>query len=112
MPSERLRLIDIRDNIRMAQAWTVGLTASALAADTLRFYAVIRCLEIIPEASRSVGADVRQHHPDIPWFQIAGPGNVYRHDYERVDAEITMGTVIGALPPLLAAVEAELATDP
>lgn len=112
MPSKRSRLIDIRDHIRLAQSWVAGLSVDALGADTQRFYAVVRCLEIISEASRSVGVDVRARHPGIPWFRIASAGNVYRHDYERVDAAIVMGTVVDSLPPLLAAVEAELAANP
>jgi uncharacterized protein with HEPN domain len=112
MRSDRSRLVDIRDHIRMAQSWVNGISSEELGVDVQRFYAVVRCLEIISEASRFVGPDIKERHPDIPWFRVAGAGNVYRHDYERVDAEIIMGTVIDALPPLLAAVEAELATDP
>ena len=39
-------------------------------------------------------------------------GNVYRHDYPAVRADIIWGTIQNALPPLLIAVEAELASRP
>lgn len=42
---------------------------------------------------------------------IAGGGNVYRHDYEDVNERLIWRTARTALPPLLAAVEAELADD-
>jgi uncharacterized protein with HEPN domain len=41
---------------------------------------VTRCLEIISEASRRLPESLKARHPEIPWKQIAGAGNVYRHD--------------------------------
>jgi uncharacterized protein with HEPN domain len=54
---------------------------------------------------------VKARHPDIGWKQIAGAGNIYRHDYEDVVAEFVWETVQRALPPLRAAIEAELNRD-
>ena len=41
-------------------------------------------------------------------LQMAGAGNVYRHDYEDVAAEFVWETVERALPPLRIAIEIEL----
>jgi uncharacterized protein with HEPN domain len=38
-----------------------------------------------------------------------GAGNVYRHDYEDVAAQLVWDTVERALPPLRAVVELEIA---
>jgi hypothetical protein len=70
--------------------------------------AVTRCLEIISEASRRLPEDVKARHPAIGWKQMAGAGNVYRHDYEDVAAEFVWETVVRALPPLRAVIEIEL----
>jgi uncharacterized protein with HEPN domain len=51
---------------------------------------------------------VKARHPDIGWKQMAGAGNVYRHDYEDVAAEFVWETVERALPPLRTAIEIEL----
>jgi uncharacterized protein with HEPN domain len=72
------------------------------------FYALTRCLEVISEASRRLSEELNARHPEIPWRQIAGSGNVYRHDYEDVLHRLVWGTVHGALPILRAAIEAEL----
>jgi hypothetical protein len=40
-------LIDIRDNIGLAEQLAIGLSVEALKADRRTFYAVPRCLEII-----------------------------------------------------------------
>jgi uncharacterized protein with HEPN domain len=52
---------------------------------------------------------LKARHPDIPWREIAGAGNVYRHDYEDVAANRVWDTVQTALPTLRAVVEQELA---
>ncbi|WP_348637543.1 HepT-like ribonuclease domain-containing protein [Bradyrhizobium sp. ISRA443] len=67
-----------------------------------------RCLEIISEASRRLPADLKARHPGIVWKQMAGAGNVYRHDYEDVAAQFVWDTVELALPPLRAVVEQEI----
>jgi uncharacterized protein with HEPN domain len=74
-------------------------------------YAVTRCLEIISEASRRLPEQLKARHPAIGWKQMAGAGNVYRHDYEDVAAEFVWETVVRALPPLRNVIESELERD-
>ena len=50
---------------------------------------------------------MKSRHPDIPWKDIAGAGNVYRHDYEEISTVMIWNTV-KALPHLLEVVEEEL----
>ena len=104
----RVRLVDIRHNIYLVQSWMSGLSFERFAEDTMRVYAVVRALEIISEASRGVQSDVKSRHPTISWSSMAGAGNVYRHDYDDVAEQLVWKTATTALPPLLAAVEAEL----
>src|ERR1700722_14752907 len=109
-PSDpRKRLLDIRDNIRLARAFIEGVDFDAFRDNQLLFYAVTRALEIISEASRRLPDDMKARHPNIPWVEMAGAGNVYRHDYEEVRQLLVWGTVHNRLPVLLAAIEQELA---
>jgi uncharacterized protein with HEPN domain len=109
-PSDpRKRLLDIRDNIRLARAFIEGVDFDAFRDNQLLFYAVTRALEIISEASRRLPDDMKARHPNIPWIEMAGAGNVYRHDYEDVRQRLVWGTVHNRFPALLAAVEQELA---
>ncbi len=105
----RRRLNDIRHHIRLAQHFLGGLGSDQFRDDILRFYAVTRCLEIISEASRRLPDEITARHPSIGWKEMAGAGNVYRHDYEDVAARRVWNTVHRALPPLLVVVETELA---
>jgi uncharacterized protein with HEPN domain len=69
---------------------------------------VTRCLEIISEASRRLPDELKARHPSIAWKQMAGAGNVYRHDYEDVAAHYVWETVQRALPALRVVIEQEL----
>lgn len=113
MLSERARkaLLDIRENILLAETWTAGLTLARFAENRMVFYAVTRCLEIISEASRRLPPDLKRRHPDIEWRDMRDAGNIYRHDYDGVQEHIILRTVREALPPLLLAVQVEIAAS-
>ena len=104
----RRKLLDIRENGKLARDWIEGMSASDFAADVKTFYAVTRALEVISEASRGIDLESKARFSHLPWGDIAGAGNIYRHDYEEVSAVLVWKTVAVALSPLLAAVEAEL----
>jgi uncharacterized protein with HEPN domain len=110
MRSERshTHLVHIRDNILLAQGFVGEMSYAEFQADIRTVYAVIRCLEIISEASRRVDPDVKARHPQLPWMDMAGAGNVYRHDYENVRQALVWKTVKNALLDLLAVIEQEL----
>ena len=113
-PSERERdaCHDIVANARRAKTFIGGSTFEAFVADDRTSYAVVRCLEIVSEASRRLSTETRSRHPDVPWRQIADAGNFYRHAYHGVSLDIVWLTVHDELPVLVAAVEAELARSP
>jgi uncharacterized protein with HEPN domain len=110
MPSKAAdaALRDILHHIELAQRWSAGFDRASFANDGRTVYAVTRCLEIISEASRRLPDGLKARHPSIAWKQMAGAGNVYRHDYEDVAAQYVWDTVQRALPPLRAAIEQEL----
>jgi uncharacterized protein with HEPN domain len=96
-------------------SYSAGRIAGARSAlvwhgtdDDLYFYAVTRALQIISEALRRLPADMKERHPHIPWAEMAGAGNVYRHDCEDVEHRLVWGTVHNRFPALLTMVELEL----
>jgi len=102
MPSERTAgpLRDILHHIELAGQFVGGDDRDSFVADLRTVYAVTRCLEIISEASRRLPEELKARHSAISWRQMAGAGNVYRHDYEDVAAQFVWETVQRALPPL------------
>lgn len=110
-PAE-IALRDIQRHITLAVEFVADEGPDEFRNDLRAVYAVTRCLEIISEASRRLPDDLKARHPEIPWKQIAGAGNIYRHDYEEVAAPMIWNTVMFALPALAIAVEAEIARLP
>jgi uncharacterized protein with HEPN domain len=110
MPSRSAEtaLRDILQHIQLAEQFVNGIDYVTFHEDLRTVYAVTRCLEIISEASRRLPEDVKNRHPSIAWRQIAGAGNVYRHNYEDVAAQYLWETVKRDLPLLRAVMEREL----
>ena len=85
----------------------------SFAADEVAVAAMERFVERISEASRRLDPALKALEPAIPWAEIAGIGNILRHDYDRVDPAILWNIATRDLPVLAQAVERLLATlDP
>jgi uncharacterized protein with HEPN domain len=110
MRSERTdgALRDILYHIDLATQFVQGFNRQTFKTDVRAVYAVIRCLEIISEASRRLPAELKARHPAISWRQMAGAGNIYRHDYEDVMAQFVWDAVQQALPPLRIVIDKEI----
>lgn len=110
MPSKdpKIPLNDIKKNIALARQFVAGLSFEDFLNDRKTFYAVIRALEVISEASRRLPESLKERHPTLPWADIAGAGNVYRHDYEEVLETMVWQTVQHSLAALEQVVQDEL----
>jgi len=82
------RLTDMIEAIEVVRANTENVTLEAFEADRDKRWLVERAVEIISEASRHLSDELKARHPDIPWQQVAGVGNVLRHDYARVAPQV------------------------
>ena len=63
---------------------------------------VERCIEIVSEATRHIPKEMKALYSDVPWQQIAGIGNILRHDYDLVDDHITWDVATAHFPRLRA----------
>jgi uncharacterized protein with HEPN domain len=95
-------------HIELAEQFTQGFAYKNLRDDARTHCAVIRCLEIISEASRRLSAELKARHPETPRQPMAAAGNFYRHDYGEVTALRVWKTLREDLPSLRAVVEEEL----
>jgi uncharacterized protein with HEPN domain len=101
-------LRDILYHIDLAFHFVSECDYSAFRNDLRTLYAVTRCLEIISEASRRLPKELQARHPSIAWKQMAGAGNIYRHDYEDVAPRFVWQTIERELPALRVVIELEL----
>lgn len=108
MRSDESYFLDMLIAAQNIQQFTAGLTQEEFEASKLHQSAVIREMQVIGEASRSISQDMKVAHPEINWGQIAGMRNRVIHEYFRIDEkrvwEIVMddiGVLIEQLKPLI-----------
>ena len=114
MPSRSPRgpLLDIAENIHLAQQFVGERDYDAFRDDRRTVYALIRCFEIVSEASRRLPNALKERHPEIPWRDVAAAGNIYRHQYEDVLEQRLWRTLKESAMALLRVVEDELSRLP
>lgn len=103
------RLTDIVEAMELIRAEMADVMLAAFEHDRRKRWLVERGIEIVSEASRHLGADLKARHPDIPWPKVASIGNVLRHAYEDVAHDVLWHVVRDNRPPLEQVCRAELA---
>jgi len=88
-----LRLEDIISAIIDINNFTESMSFSEFQDDKKTLFAVIRCFEIIGEASSHVPESVKNNNPDVPWRKMKDFRNLLAHEYFGVDSEIIWNTI-------------------
>jgi uncharacterized protein with HEPN domain len=91
---------DIAENIENAESFAANLTHKQFIADRKTSYALVRCLEIIGEASKNVPEGIRRKYPEVPWKKMAGMRDKIIHFYFGVKYKIVWNTVKKDIPML------------
>ncbi len=91
----------MRDAAKKAVDFTEHRTREHLDTDELLALAVVRLIEIVGEAAKTIGDDTREAHREIPWRQIAGTRDRLAHGYFDVDLDIVWRIITDDLPPLI-----------
>jgi uncharacterized protein with HEPN domain len=92
--------------------YTAGMSQQALAGDELVTDAVLRNIELIGEAAKSLPDEVRDRMPDIEWRRITGMRDWLSHVYFHVDPDIVWDVVETKIPGLLHALRAFESREP
>ncbi|KMM16818.1 DUF86 domain-containing protein [Synechococcus sp. GFB01] len=83
---DRQALIHILSVLDRALGYPIDNEETSLAKDYLQDV-VIRCLEIVGEATKRDSPELRLPHPGVPWRAMAGMRDVLIHAYDQVDPE-------------------------
>jgi uncharacterized protein with HEPN domain len=102
------RLRDVLTSIDEISSFIDGLAYDDFVADRKTYHAVVRCLEIISEASRHLPRSFKERQATVDWRRIADAGNVYRHAYDAVSPRRIWDTATIHLKALRPLVQAEL----
>jgi uncharacterized protein with HEPN domain len=72
---------DILEYSAMIQEYTNDLSFEQFCHDSKTCNAVIRCIEVIGEASKNIPDELKAKYNSIPWRDIAGMRDIAIHDY-------------------------------
>jgi len=89
---------EIAEAIDKVERYTHGLTFEVFKDNDMAIDAVLRNLEVIGEASKSIPPEVREGYPDIPWKRMIGLRNIVIHEYFGIDVSIIWEIVTRNLP--------------
>ena len=78
-----------------------GITKDDFYANEDKQGNVVRCLEIIGEATNHLSEEILTAHDDIPWHAIVGMRNNLIHGYNDINYEFVWATVQNDIRPLI-----------
>ena len=97
---DRDRLEHIVEAIDRILAFADGKTKEELEADDLRYYGIIKNIEIIGEATYMLTRAFCGQHPETPWEFIAKMRHVLVHDYYQIEPKEVWKVIHDDLHPL------------
>ncbi|MEW6530930.1 MAG: DUF86 domain-containing protein [Thermodesulfobacteriota bacterium] len=104
MRDDRARLLDILEPIERIERYAAkGI--EAFRNDELIQNWMIRNIELIGEAARSLSQRFRDDAPNVPWSYIIGMRNVLAHRYFDIDLEMVWKVVRTDIPRLKPKIE-------
>ena len=83
---DRDRLEHIVEAIDCILEFAEGKTKEELESDKLKYYGIVKNIEIIGEAAYKLTQAFCRQHPETPWMFIARMRHVLVHDYYQIDS--------------------------
>jgi uncharacterized protein with HEPN domain len=93
-------LQDIEECINRIDRYIHHVNYDGFSKDPKTQDAVIRNIEIIGEAVKSLSTEIKEKHSNIPWKNIAGTRDRLIHHYFGVNIDVVWDIVEGELPEL------------
>jgi uncharacterized protein with HEPN domain len=85
-------LQDVLEAIANIAEFVGAMTRHEFEAGKKTLHAVVRNLEVIGEAVKSIPSEVRDPNPHVPWQRIAGLRDILIHHYISKSTSIPSGT--------------------
>lgn len=106
---DRMRLEHISEAIERLQTHAGNLAEDELKKDVMRYYGIVKNIEIIGEAARMLTEDFKMAHPAVDWRSISGMRNFLVHEYFQVDSDTVFSVIHNEIPDLKTLVDRYLA---
>jgi len=108
MKDDRLYLIHISESIDKIESYLSDVDAASFLERSLVQDAVLRNLQVLAESTQRLSDTLKERHPEIEWYKIAGLRNILVHDYLGIDFTTVWTAVTDKLPELKTVVQEEL----
>ena len=109
--STEIYIKDIHEYMERAEKHIEGIDIDDFLLDDKTCDAVIRCIEIIGEATKKIPDEIRKKYPSIPWSDMAGMRDKIIHGYFVVDFDnvwLVVKEEIPRIKPLIEKVMSDL----
>ena len=90
---DKSRLEHILGAINRIQTHAGNLSKEDLEKDVLRYYGIVKNIEIIGEAARMLTDAFRLMHPEVNWRSIGNMRNFLVHEYFQVDSDVVWSVI-------------------
>lgn len=87
-------------SIKKIEKYTSEFGISSIKEEGIYYDAVLRNLEIIGEASKSIPENIKVNFPDVAWKEIYGLRNIISHAYFGIDISEIEYIILNDLPLL------------
>lgn len=99
-PRDKGRLEHINMAIGKIETFLKDKSADDFLSDDMLYYAVVKNMEIIGEASYMLTKEFRMAHPATPWDMMIKMRHILVHGYYHVDSRVVWVTINNDLPVL------------
>lgn len=94
------RLEHIAQAIEHVLDYMAGKSFDELSENKIGYYGIIKCIEIVGEASYKLSLQFKTAHPETPWNVIEKMRHVLVHGYYQVNPEDIQSVIKYDLDPL------------
>ncbi len=97
---DKTRLEHILSAIERLEKYAGNLSREELETDVLRYYGIVKNIEIIGEAANMLTTAFKEAHPEVEWRPIANMRNFLVHEYFQVDSNTIWAVLHGDIVEL------------
>ena len=97
---DRGRLEHMLTAIGNVEEFTKDVSKESFVNSKLLFFAVVKNIEIVGEATYMLTKEYKQSHPSIPWLVIEKMRHVLVHGYYKIKPSQLWGTIEKDIPEL------------
>ena len=90
---DKTRLEHILEAIDRLEKYASSLSREELEADVLRYYGIVKNIEIIGEAANMLSSQFKETHTEVEWRPISNMRNFLVHEYFQVDNDTVWAVI-------------------